>query len=81
MIESYHCKCGEQIAETRGKVTIIQAAPVHAVAEGLECTCRGCGEVNLIKTGGDPHAEEKETCGTGPVAEEGEKEEAERTAE
>ena len=75
MITSQHCKaCGKQIAEMQGKVTIIQAAPVHAVDEGVECHCRKCGEVNLIKTGGDPHAEEKET-GAGPGPEEGEKEE------
>ncbi len=49
---SHHCdSCMKQYAETRGKVTIIQADVVHAVADGLEVTCRGCGEVNLIRTG------------------------------
>ncbi len=52
MNESHHCKsCLKQYAEKQGKVTIIQADVVHAVADGLEVTCRGCGEVNLIRTG------------------------------
>ncbi len=52
MNESHHCdSCLKQFAEKQGEVTIIQADVVHAVADGLEVTCRGCGEVNLIRTG------------------------------
>ena len=51
MVTVHTCEtCLAVIAREREGVVMIEAWPVHAVSAGVECTCRNCGSVNLIRT-------------------------------